>query len=553
MMPRTFKGWLRLWFLLLALTPLVAAGLVAYQSGASALRNHVGAELTALAIDALDKIDRTLFERYGDAQAFAGSEAAHARDPQRLTPFMDRMVGMYAPMYGLTVMTDRQGKVRAVNSIGPTGERLDQQSLIGKDVSGEPWFQQAITGHVNDNQTLVSFLPEDADALDRSSRHGRSLSFAAPVRDATGTIVGVWANRVEWSVVEAILKDIPRRALEQNGHHLRVTLVNQDGTVLVSSWDAQSMPRQVRTHPLVQSALESAAGASGFLQGQGLDGDHAVLAGYARERGYANYQGLGWSLVIEQDRDEALADVSRLAHVALILTLIVGLMGCIAGGWAAGALTGPLRALTRATQAIGSGHSLVTAAPPVRVAVPPEQELAEIASAFNAMAERLESQTGARKTSAQALADVIRDLLSADPNKALCHEVLSRWLAVLTGLAQARYGAIGLVNEAGELTDFLHTGLSQEEADRIGSLPTGRGLLGALLQDRATVRMADLTQDPRCCGFPPGHPPMRSFLGVPIAGQQTVYGRLYLAEKSDPKSSPPATPCSASSTPMSWR
>jgi signal transduction histidine kinase/CheY-like chemotaxis protein len=145
--------------------------------------------------------------------------------------------------------------------------------------------------------------------------------------------------------------------------------------------------------------------------------------------------------------------------------------------------------------------------------------------------ERLAPLTGDHEADTQALADALRDLLSADPGAAPSREVLSKWMASLAGLIGARYGALGLVNEAGELTDFLYTGLSPEETDRIGSLPAGRGLLGALLKDRMTVRLADLTQDPRSCGFPPGHPPMRSFLGVPIAGRETIYGRLYLAEK----------------------
>jgi signal transduction histidine kinase/CheY-like chemotaxis protein len=145
--------------------------------------------------------------------------------------------------------------------------------------------------------------------------------------------------------------------------------------------------------------------------------------------------------------------------------------------------------------------------------------------------ERLEHQAGDQETSARALADAIRDLLASEPQAAPSREILSRWLASLTHLIGARYGALGLVNERGTLTDFLYTGLTQEEADRIDSLPTGRGLLGALLQDRAAIRLDDLTQDPRCSGFPPGHPVMQSFLGIPIAGRETMYGRLYLANK----------------------
>lgn len=139
-----------------------------------------------------------------------------------------------------------------------------------------------------------------------------------------------------------------------------------------------------------------------------------------------------------------------------------------------------------------------------------------------------------RRTHAHAmemLSAVGKDLLAAEPGSAPSRTVLFSWLKALVDLTGARYGALGLVDDNGGLIDFLYVGLSDEEAARIGSLPTGRGLLGALLRERSTIRLSDLSQDPRSCGFPPGHPPMRSFLGVSIAGRHAIYGRLYLCEK----------------------
>jgi signal transduction histidine kinase/CheY-like chemotaxis protein len=139
-----------------------------------------------------------------------------------------------------------------------------------------------------------------------------------------------------------------------------------------------------------------------------------------------------------------------------------------------------------------------------------------------------------RRTHAHAvemLSAVGKDLLAAEPGSAPPRTVLFSWLKALADLTGARYGALGLVNDNGELIDFLYVGLSDEEAARIGSPPAGRGLLGALLRERSTIRLSDLSQDPRSCGFPPGHPPMRSFLGVSIAGRHAIYGRLYLCEK----------------------
>ncbi|MEU5436243.1 GAF domain-containing protein [Streptomyces sp. NPDC020719] len=100
-------------------------------------------------------------------------------------------------------------------------------------------------------------------------------------------------------------------------------------------------------------------------------------------------------------------------------------------------------------------------------------------------------------------------------------------------LTEARYGALGVVDpERGRLTELFTTGLTDAERERIGALPDGRaGLIGALVHDPRPLRLADLTADPRSSGVPPGHPPMRSFLGVPIRVHTEVFGNLYLTEK----------------------
>ncbi|RSN56695.1 histidine kinase [Streptomyces sp. WAC 04229] len=113
------------------------------------------------------------------------------------------------------------------------------------------------------------------------------------------------------------------------------------------------------------------------------------------------------------------------------------------------------------------------------------------------------------------------------------HSTLNRICETAADLANARYAAIGVVDEDGHgLADFVHHGLDEATVRRVGRLPDGRkGLLGALIVEPEPVRLTDLTEDPRACGFPEGHPPMRSFLGVPIRVQEEVFGNLYLTDK----------------------
>jgi transcriptional regulator with GAF, ATPase, and Fis domain len=97
-------------------------------------------------------------------------------------------------------------------------------------------------------------------------------------------------------------------------------------------------------------------------------------------------------------------------------------------------------------------------------------------------------------------------------------------------LVGARYVALGVISPDGGLAEFVHTGMPDDAVERIGHLPQGKGLLGALIEDPHPIRLRRITDDPRSTGFPPGHPPMSSFLGVPIRLRDEVFGNLYLSE-----------------------
>jgi signal transduction histidine kinase len=103
--------------------------------------------------------------------------------------------------------------------------------------------------------------------------------------------------------------------------------------------------------------------------------------------------------------------------------------------------------------------------------------------------------------------------------------------AELTG---ARYCALGVIDQSGQaLERFLTTGVDEETRAAIGDLPRGRGILGVLIREAKSLRLHDIAADPRSVGFPRHHPPMKSFLGVPILLRGVAYGNLYLSEKED--------------------
>jgi signal transduction histidine kinase len=110
--------------------------------------------------------------------------------------------------------------------------------------------------------------------------------------------------------------------------------------------------------------------------------------------------------------------------------------------------------------------------------------------------------------------------------------VLERIVEAAARVTGARFAALGVIDPTGSgLERFVTYGISPEVQTEIGDPPHGRGILGVLIRDARPLRLHDLTQDPRSVGFPPGHPPMHSFLGVPIVLRGVSFGNLYLTEK----------------------
>jgi signal transduction histidine kinase len=126
------------------------------------------------------------------------------------------------------------------------------------------------------------------------------------------------------------------------------------------------------------------------------------------------------------------------------------------------------------------------------------------------------------------LIDVGRGLLAQLDLEAVLREVVE----VARELTGARYAALGILDEdRRELERFIYVGIDEETRAQIGDLPLGRGVLGELIRNPAPLRLSDVGEHPRSFGFPPAHPPMHSFLGVPIVVRGQAYGNLYLTEK----------------------
>ena len=145
-----------------------------------------------------------------------------------------------------------------------------------------------------------------------------------------------------------------------------------------------------------------------------------------------------------------------------------------------------------------------------------EKELANLRKENERLHERLShlSDLSRRITSSLELTAVLQDIVEA-----------------ACDLAGARYGAMGVFDASGRVQTFVTHGITPEQRELLGDLPKGLGLLGVLQQDQKPLRLADISKHPRSIGFPPGHPPMKSFLGAPVRLGEEPLGNLYLTEK----------------------
>ncbi|MGB0120057.1 MAG: GAF domain-containing sensor histidine kinase [Solirubrobacterales bacterium] len=126
------------------------------------------------------------------------------------------------------------------------------------------------------------------------------------------------------------------------------------------------------------------------------------------------------------------------------------------------------------------------------------------------------------------LIEVGRGLVTEHDTEVVIHEALSA-AREMTG---ARYAALGVLDSRrAELERFLTQGMDRAERDAIGDLPHGRGVLGLLIEEPEPLILSDVSAHPRSAGFPPNHPPMKSFLGVPVKIHGEAWGNLYLTDK----------------------
>ncbi len=346
-------------FLIVGLLPLLLAGPSNFFLTRGTLVEQVNNRLTELAAASSDKLDRTLFDRYADVQAFSSSDAARSMDPLRITPFMARSVVTYAPAYRLMMVADRDGNIIAANTARPDGTYLDTAGLLGESVSSEAWFK---IWHDREYQPGTAYV-EDVHGDPRVGQlygdQGNVIGFSYGIFNQSGGLIGVWLNLYDWNAAQTALREFVARPQQQGAQTLSLTIVSKDGMVLAS--DTSAVAGQTR--------FDLTASGGRMVQ-------------VVPSTGYSAYKGLGWQIVASQSSTEALGIVRNLSSQALVVALLSTMSAVVIGILAARAIIRPIRALQTAAEQVAAGD--------LQAHVPTgADEIGQLGRAFNSMIDQL--------------------------------------------------------------------------------------------------------------------------------------------------------------------
>ncbi len=404
-------------FLAAGLIPAGVCATIAWRA-TNNVADTIGGRFQQTATDLLDKVDRFLFERYGDVQAFGLNSVVQDRSEwyrgkeSPVVRAMDSYMSCYG-IYGLMVLVDTDGKVVAVNSCDAAGKPLDTDRLYEQNFADATWFKDAMAGRFLASPTLTGSVVSEVEAdplLAGVYRNdGMSVGFAAPVKDAAGKTIGVWRNWMRWDALEDLAAATYAAFQAEGLDSAHITLVDRSGTAILDWAPDGTTGRPARDmnfllkgnlkqagHPAAMAASDGGAGFGSFAE---VNGTASQAAGYAHERGANGYAGLGWSALVGVDENQAMAVIgsTRSQLEAFLAIAAVGVLG--AALVMAKALVRPITTLAQRLREIAEGEADLTR----RAFDGRSDEAGDLARWFDKFIERVERTVAEVRAGAQQI------------------------------------------------------------------------------------------------------------------------------------------------------
>ncbi len=337
--------------LLLGILPLALAGFLAVRKSFNSTERAEGQVLQGSAEQVIDKVDRMLFERYGDVQAFAFHPAAQGT-PAEFTTAANFYMGAYGT-YDLMILADAEGKIIAANTDDPNGKSVDTSALIGLSVKGELWFEECIAGKIASGESFVSDLKADPLTAAVLKTDGLTLNFSAPVFGPDGKPVRVWSNRASWErTVREILGGLDQAMKNRGAKEFELLVTSQDHKVL-----EQYPVSKVGTPggaPVIQ--LPTLDKNAGYFSANRPNRGGTEIVAYAKSQGIQAYKGHGWNLLVREPSSDSMAEPRALKKFFLTLGAAAVVAVWLVAKWLARGISTPLEAAVHLLGQVADGN-----------------------------------------------------------------------------------------------------------------------------------------------------------------------------------------------------
>jgi len=423
-------------FVLFGFIPMAIVELIAYKASLT-IEDTAGTRFQNVAEGVADKIDRNLFERYGDVQAFGinrviDQKSSWYRTEEQNNPtveVMNQYVDTY-DLYYLTILVDLEGRVIAVNSKDADGKPIQSHALYRNNYRETTWFRAlkaqqftntmpfAAAGNQTMSGTYIEDLHLDSDVKAAyPGDDGLTLGFSAPVY-REGKVVAYWTNRAKFSLVEDILRTTQQELKVVGFPRASIVLLDKDGTILADYDPAEAGAEQIR-HDFttlmtvnlagrgLPAAKDAVAGKAGFATGPHYRSGVLRMSGYTHLKGALGYPGMNWSILVSVNHAGATADAYAINRNVLIAILV-----CLAVIVPTGIVIGRV-GVRNVNRIRGAATRLAGGALDARVPVTTSDEIGQLAQAFNTMGEQIQTssieqqQRGAVSTALEKVQAVI--------------------------------------------------------------------------------------------------------------------------------------------------
>ena len=292
-------------------------------------------------------IDRNLYERMGDVQAFTINGLV--RDPAQwtnpssaLVPTIDQYMGLYG-LYDAMMVLDKNGVVRAMNTKDIAGKPLKGPSLVGQSLAQESWFKKTIAGESLKNtsgQPSGTYVegPARSPILDKiyKSQDGYALVYTSVIKDFQGNIIGIWANFCNPKFIEDFLSNTHKEQVASGRQKTDMILLDKAGNIILE-YDGDKTPEENAKRNFsvlgkvnlvkmnVPTAKLVVGGKTGTSESYHARKKVKKIDGYAHSTGYIDYAGLGWSMLVRADPDEVNYSLNIMKH-SMLITIILSLI-----------------------------------------------------------------------------------------------------------------------------------------------------------------------------------------------------------------------------------